>query len=300
MLQSRFKKELPFHLMILPAFVITFIYSYGPLFGIVIAFQNFIPAKGLFGKQEWVGLDNFILLSKMFYVLRALENTLYIAFFKMVLGLLVPIVFALLLNEVKNVYYKRSVQTLIYLPHFISWVILGGILIDVLSPSSGIVNQLLSFIGIKPIFFLGDNHWFPFTIITTHVWKEFGFGTIVYLGAITVIDPELYQSAMMDGANRFQQMWHITLPGMRMIIVLMAVLSLGNVLNAGFEQVFNLYSPIVYESGDILDTFIYRFGILEGRYSPATAVGLFKSLVSLIFISISYFSAYKLADYRIF
>jgi len=237
----------------------------------------------------------------MDYFWRALRNTVYIAFFKIVLGLLVPIVFSLLINEVKKgVLFKRTIQTLFYLPHFISWVVLGGILLDVLSPSSGIVNQLLGYLGISPIFFLGDNKWFPFTIIFTSIWKEFGWGTIIYLAAITSIDPGLYESAVMDGANRFQQILFITLPGMAMIIVLRSVLSLGQVLNAGYDQIFNLYNPIVYETGDILDTFIYRFGILEGRYSPAAAVGLFKSFVSLIFISISYYSAYKFADYRVF
>jgi len=287
--------------MLVPGVILTLIYSYGPLAGLVMAFQDFIPGRGFFGRQEWVGFGNFILLSRMDYFWRALRNTVYIAFFKIVLGLLVPIIFSLLINEVKKgVLFKRTIQTLFYLPHFISWVVLGGILLDVLSPSSGIVNQLLGYLGISPIFFLGDNKWFPFTIIFTSIWKEFGWGTIIYLAAITSIDPGLYESAVMDGANRFQQIIHITLPGMAMIIVLRSVLSLGQVLNAGYDQIFNLYNPIVYETGDILDTFIYRFGILEGRYSPAAAVGLFKSFVSLIFITISYYSAYKFADYRVF
>ena len=191
-------------------------------------------------------------------------------------------------------------QTLIYLPHFLSWIILGGILIDVLSPSNGIVNKVLGLIGIKPIFFLGDNTWFRITLIVTDIWKGFGFGTIVYLSAITVIDQNLYEASIIDGANRWKQTWHITLPGMRMVIVLLMLLSLGNVLNAGFDQIFNLYGPIVYETGDIIDTLVYRIGLINAQFGVATAIGLFKSVVSFIFISVSYFLAYRYADYRIF
>lgn len=177
---------------------------------------------------------------------------------------------------------------------------LGGIFLDILSPSSGIVNQIIKAFGGEGIFFLGDNRYFQGTLIVTDVWKNFGYGAIVYLASILTIDMELYEAAQIDGANRWQQTWHITLPGMRMIIVLMLVLSLGNVLNAGFDQVFNLYSKAVYESGDILDTFVYRLGLIDAQYGPATAVGLFKSVVSTLFISVSYFLAYKFADYRIF
>jgi putative aldouronate transport system permease protein len=192
------------------------------------------------------------------------------------------------------------VQTTIYLPYFLSWVVLGGILIDILSPSGGIVNAALKSVGIQPIFFLGDNDWFPGTLVASDIWKNFGYGTIVYLAAITGIDPGLYEAATIDGANRWHKVWHITLPGMRMVIVLLSVLSLGQLLNAGFDQVFNLYSPQVYESGDILDTFVYRIGLLDAQYGVATAVGFFKSLVSLILISGSYFVAYRFAKYRIF
>ena len=223
-----------------------------------------------------------------------------IAFFKIILGLIVPISVAILLNEVRSNKFRRTVQTAIYLPYFLSWVVLGGVMIDILSPSSGIVNQALGFLGIKPIFFLGSNKWFQPTIVMTDIWKGFGFGTVVYLAAITGIDPSLYEAATMDGAGRFQKMWHVTLPGIRMIVVLMCVLSLGNVLNAGFDQILNLYSPQVYETGDIIDTFIYRIGLIDAQFGPATAMGLFKSAVSCLFISVSYHVAYKFFDYRIF
>lgn len=293
-------RELPLHLMILPGMMFILIFSYIPMAGIAIAFQKFIPAKGLFGDQKWVGWDNFEYVLDLPNFVQVLWNTLYISSFKLILGLLVPIVFAILLNELKNEAVKRTVQTSIYLPYFLSWVVLGGILIDLLSPSGGLVNDVLKSFGIEPIFFLGDNKWFPFTLITSDIWKNFGYGTIIYLAAITGIDPGQYKAATIDGANRWRKAWHITLPGMRMVIVLLAVLSLGQLLNAGFDQVFNLYSPQVYQSGDILDTFVYRIGMLDAQYGVATAVGFFKSIVSLILISGAYFFAYRYAKYRIF
>ena len=297
---GRFRKELPFHLMLLPAVILVFIYMYIPLGGLIIAFQKFVPAKGLFGNQKWVGWDNFIYLYHLPGAISALQNTIIIAFWKIILHLIIPITVSILLNEVRSTAFRRTAQTLIYLPHFLSWIIMGGILIDILSPSGGIVNRLLGVFGVEPIFFLGSNDHFRFTLIFTDVWKEFGFNTIVYLAAITNIDPNQYEAATIDGANRFQRMLYVTLPNMRMIIVLMMVLSLGNVLNAGFDQVFNLYSKQVYATGDILDTFIYRIGLIDAQFGVATAMGMFKSVVSTVFISVSYYCAYRFADYRIF
>ena len=162
------------------------------------------------------------------------------------------------------------------------------------------MNNFIEILGLQPIFFLGDNKWFPFTMIFTETWKEFGYGTIIYLAAITGIDPSLYEAAHMDGANRWKQILHITLPGIKTVIVVLMVLSLGNLLNAGFDQIFNMYSPPVYQSGDIIDTFVYRIGLLDAQFGVATAVGLFKSVVSFTFISVSYYIAYKFADYKIF
>jgi putative aldouronate transport system permease protein len=285
--------------MLLPGVILVLIYSYGPMIGIVIAFQKFIPAKGLFHSQ-WVGLDNFRYIIHLPDTFQVLLNTVYIALMKIIAGQVVPIIVALLLNELRKERFKRGIQTLIYLPHFMSWVILSGIMIEVLSPQSGIFNSVLTGLGIDPVFFLGNNQWFPYVLVLSDVWKEFGFSTIVYLAALTSIDPTQYEAALMDGANRWRQTWHVTLPGMRPIIVLLATLSLGNVLNAGFDQVFNLYSPIVYESGDIIDTYVYRMGLINAQFGPATAIGLFKSVVSLIFISTAYFLAYRLTNYRIF
>ena len=259
---AMFRRELPLHFMILPGLALVLLFSYVPMGGLVMAFQDFIPSKGLFGDQKWCGLENFRFVFSLPGFNRALQNTIIIAFWKIVLGLLVPIVFALLLNEIRSVRVSKFVQTICYLPYFMSWVILGGILVDVLS-TGGIVNQALNSLGLDSIFFLGDNRYFRTTAIWSDIWKNFGYGAIVYLAAILGIDTELYEAARIDGAGRWQQTWHVTLPGMRMIIVLMLVMSLGNVLNAGFDQIFNLYSPAVYESGDIIDTFVYRMGVID-------------------------------------
>ncbi|MFD3260031.1 ABC transporter permease [Paenibacillus lentus] len=292
-------QELPLHLMILPGIILTVIFSYIPIMGSVIAFQKFVPSKGIFN-SKWIGLDNFRYMLDMPNFTSVLWNTIFIAVLKIIAGLIVPIIFALLLNELAGAFFKRTIQTIIYFPYFLSWVILGGILIDILSPSSGIVNQFLGVLGIEPIFFLGDDKWFPYTLVLTDTWKTFGYGTIVYLAALTGIDQSLYEAATMDGANRWKQMIHITLPGMLPIITLMTVLSLGNVLNAGFEQVFNLYSPMVYSTGDIIDTLVYRIGLVDAQYGVATAVGLFKSLISFVLIVLSNKLANKYAGYRVF
>ncbi len=289
----------PYHTMLFPGVLLVFIYCYIPMAGIMIAFQKFIPGKGIF-HSPWIGWDNFKFVFTMEDTLQVIYNTVFIAVLKIVVGFVVPILFALLLNEVRKMLFKRTVQTLIYLPHFMSWVILGGILIDILSPSNGLVGKAMTFIGLEPVFFLGRNDWFPYVLVISDVWKEFGFSTIVYLAALTGINPSLYEAAKIDGANRWKQTLHISLPGIVPMIVLVGTLSLGNVLNAGFDQVYNLYSPLVYEKGDIIDTLIYRLGLESAQYGVATALGLFKSLVSFVLIATSYFVAYRFANYRIF
>nr|WP_274655071.1 ABC transporter permease subunit [Paenibacillus humicola] len=293
------KRDYLLHVMLLPALVLVLVYSYYPMFGIIIAFEKFSAFKGFF-HSPWVGFDNFKYVFQMPEFPLVMRNTLIIAIFKIIGNLAVPIIVALMLNEVSKSFIKRGVQTLVYLPHFLSWVILAGILKDILSPSDGIVNHVLGYLGVQPIFFLGDNHWFRFTLIVSDVWKEFGFNTIVYLAALTSISPSLYEAAIVDGASRWKQTLHITLPGIVPIMILLGTLSLGNVLNAGFDQVFNLYNPITYDSGDILDTLVYRIGIVSAQYSVSTAIGLFKSAVSFLLISVSYWLAYRLANYRIF
>ncbi len=297
--RRNFRQNIPLYLMLAPAVVLVLIYSYTPMVGIVMAFQRVLPGKGIFG-SPWVGWDNFIFVLQMPTFFQVLWNTLFIAGLKTIAGILVPVTVALMLNNVTGHAFKRTVQTIIYLPHFLSWVILAGIFIDILSPSDGVVNQMLGWVGIQPIFFLGNDKVFPWTMVATDVWKSFGFGTIVYLSALTDIDPALYEAAVVDGASRWKQTLYITLPGIAGTIIMLTTLSLGNILNAGFDQIFNLYSPLVYRTGDIIDTLVYRTGILNNQYGIATAVGLFKSVVSLILIGTAYKLAAKFADYRIF
>ena len=294
----RFRKELPFHLMLLPGVLLVLIFKYIPMGGLVIAFQDYSPIFGMF-EQEWVWLENFEYVFSMPTFPRVIYNTLFIAILKIIAGIVVPVTFALLLNEVRNIRYKRTLQTIVYLPHFISWVALAGIFLDVLS-LDGIVNRLLTQLGISPIYFLGDEKVFPYTMVVTDVWKTFGWNAIVYLAAITGVDGTLYEAAYLDGAGRLRQTLHVTLPTIMPIVMLMTILSIGNVLRAGFDQIFNLYSPLVYSTGDIIDTFVYRLGILGAQFGPATAVGLFQSLVSFVLITLGYWAADKFAGYRVF
>lgn len=299
---------LPLHLMLIPGIVLLFIFSYIPIFGNIIAFQDYNIMKqntiiSLFlGDIDWAGLKHFRKLFENPDFLIALRNTFLISFYKIAAMFFVPIIFSILLNEIRKTWLKRSIQTFIYLPYFISWVILAGILKQFLG-LEGPVNYILGQVfHVEPVFFLGEKGMFRGIIVLTHMWKEFGFSTIIFLATIVGIDPTLYESAIVDGAGRFKQTWHITLPGMRSIIVLILILSLGNILNAGFDQIFNLYSVPTYEAGDIIDTLVYRltFKLSIPQYSFGTAVGLFKNTISFIMISLSYWMAYKFANYEIF
>lgn len=287
------------YIMMIPALILVVIYSYGPLFGLVMAFQRYDIARGIFG-SPFIGLENFRYLFINPNFPRVIWNTVFMSAMKLVFRFIVPIIVALLLNEVQQIRFKRTIQTVIYLPYFVSWVALSGVFINLLSPSDGFVNEIIKALGGEPIYFLGEPKVFPWVMIITDTWKEFGYGTIIYMAALTSIDPSLYEAACIDGASRFQRAWHITIPGLVPIMVLNGILSLGGLLNAGFDQVYNLYNPLVYSTGDILDTYVYRIGMQEAQYDVATAVGLIKSGVSLVLVSASYFTAYKVADYRIF
>lgn len=296
---KKLKREWPYHLMLLPAVVIVFIFSYIPMFGISIAFLDYKPALG-FAKATFVGWDNFKTLFSNPNFGQAMENTIIIAGIKLILGLIVPLALALLLNEIRVSWYKRFTQTIVYLPYFISWVLMAGIIIDIFSPTGGIVNKALGLFGIEPIYFLGDNKWSRFTIILTEIWKNTGWGTIIYMAALTGIDLNLYEAAIIDGAGRWKQMLHVTLPGILPTIVLVGTLSLANVLNAGFDQIYNLMNGVTMESLDIIDTLVYRLGLGNGQFSISTAAGLFKSVISSIFIILSYRLADKFTGYKIF
>lgn len=291
-------RTLAYCLMVLPALVWMVLFNIVPMFGITMAFQDFNPGKGIFG-SKFVWLENFEYMFQMKDVSQIFINTIVIAVGKLLLNVFVPVVFALLLNEIKNVAFKRSVQTIVYLPHFISWVIMGGILLDVFG-LYGPINMILTNFGLERIAFFRISSLFPALAIGTDVWKEFGFNAVVYLAALTGISPSLYEAAAIDGASRWQRMLHITLPGIKPVIVLMTILALGNILNAGFDQIYNIYNQAVYSTGDIIDTWVYRVGLNDLQYSLATAVGLLKSVAGFLLISLSYWIAYKKADYRIF
>lgn len=299
-LQKKKKKNWSLHLMMLPSVTALVIFSYVPMAGIIIAFQKFNPGFGLFGESPWVGLDNFRYIFSLPSIWQVVGNTLILSVAKIIIGTILAIATALLLNECRHRFLKKSVQTIIYFPYFISWIIMAGILADMLSPAKGVINQLITALGGEPVYFLGDNRYFRGTLIVSDIWKNFGYNSVVYLAAITGIDMSLYEAAAIDGAGRWKQTVHVTLPGMSVIIILMVILNMGNLLNAGFDQVFNLYSPGVYESGDIIDTMVFRLGIQQGQLSPSTAVGLLKSGVSLLLISLSYYIADKKFDYKIF
>lgn len=292
------KDTTAWHLMLIPGVIFTAIFAYLPMAGIVMAFQKFNPVKG-FIRSEFVGMNNFEYVFNLPGFYDAVWNTLYISVLKIIFGLVVPLVLALLLNEVVLRRFQKYVQTAIFVPYFLSWVILGGIIKQIFA-LNGPINQMLEGAGVEPIMFLLDNAWFPIVIVITHVWKGMGYNMIVFLASIVGIDTSLYEAAEMDGANAWQRVKYITLPCMMPIILLIGILSLGSLLNAGFDQVLMLYSPVVYESGDIIDTFVYRLGIFDRQYSPAAAVGLFKSFISLILVAFSYWTAYKVSDYRIF
>ncbi|MCJ8013631.1 ABC transporter permease subunit [Paenibacillus sp. KQZ6P-2] len=292
------KRIISYHLMLLPGMLILILFSIIPMFGVVIAFQDFIPGIPIF-KQSWAGLDNFTFMFQLPDSRRIFLNTIIIASMKMIAGIIVPVTFALFLNEVRTRWFKRWVQTVVYLPHFISWVILSGIMVSMLS-LDGIMNRMLSLFGVEPIMFLASNTWFRYIIVGSDIWKEFGFSAIVYLAALAGINPSLYEAAAIDGAGRYRQLRHVTLPGIISTVILLSTLSLGNILNAGFDQVFNLYNPLVYSTGDIIDTYVYRIGLVDGQYGLATAVGLLKSVIAIILIALSYKLAAKFANYRIF
>lgn len=285
-------------IMVTPALIWLVAVNIVPMFGIVMAFQDFNPGKGIFG-SEFVGLENFKYMFQMKDVSQIFINTVVIAVGKLLLNVLVPVIFALLLNEIKNMFFKKTIQTIVYLPHFISWVVMGGILLDVFG-LYGPVNGLLNNLGFDSVAFFRNSNMFRSLAIGTDVWKEFGFNAVVYLAALTGISPSLYEAAAIDGAGRWKRMIHVTLPGLKPIIVLMTILALGNILNAGFDQIYNIYNQAVYSTGDIIDTWVYRVGLNDMQFSLATAVGLLKSVVGFGMISISYLIAYKKANYRIF
>jgi len=274
------------------------IFCYVPMYGIQIAFKDYKFLKGITG-SPWVGLENFKMLFIGSGFLEVFKNTLIISFYKLLFGFPTPIILALMLNEVYNVRFKRVVQTISYLPHFISWVIISGILLQVLSPSSGAVNYIIKLLGFEPIFFMGDSKWFRFTLITSSIWKNIGFSSIIYLATVSSINTELYEAAYIDGATRLKRIIHITIPGLMPVIMIQLILSVGSIINDDFDQIFNMYNEAVYNVADVIGTYTYRMGLVNLQYGFSTAVSLSKNVIAFILIVFTNIVTSRYSEYGI-
>lgn len=277
---------IPLLLMIIPGLLYFIIFNYIPMAGVVIAFKDYKLTEGIFG-SKWVGLENFLLLFRGNEFGTALKNTILISGYKLIFGFPAAIILALLLNEIRSKTYKNFVQTVSYLPHFMSWIVVSGLIISILSPNTGVVNHLIKLLGFKPIFFMSDPKVFRGVLVVTDIWKNVGWNSVLYLAALSSIDNEMYEAATVDGANRWHKVWYLTLPSIVPVISITLILNVGFIMNAGFDQIFNMYSPNVYKVSDIIDTYVYKQGMINFMYSYSTAVGLFKSVVGLILILIT-------------
>lgn len=277
------RNNLDMYALLLPGLAFLLLFKYTPMYGVIIAFMDFNIFDGIAG-SEWVGLQQFVKLTQSEEFVQVFRNTFLISIYKIVILFPIPILVAVMLNEVKRVFFKRAVQTIIYLPHFLSWVIIAGLFVDILSPSGGLVNQIITAFGGKPIVFLMDNHYFRSILVFTAGWKETGWSAIIFIAAIAGIEQEQYEAAAIDGAGRIKQIFHITLPGILPTIVLMFILRLGSLLEAGTEQILTMYNPVVYETGDVIGTYVYRVGLGAMDYSFSTAVGLFNSVIGFVLV----------------
>ncbi|MCR8632111.1 ABC transporter permease [Paenibacillus radicis (ex Xue et al. 2023)] len=271
------------YVLLLPGLLWYFIFRYMPMYGVMIAFKDYNFSKGIWG-SPWVGLKHFEFLfrNQDFYAI--VRNTLVINLYELAFAFPVPIILALLLNEMKNLLFKRAIQTVVYFPHFLSWVVFGGIVIQLLSPNEGLVNNMLRSLGMEPIFFLSKSEFFRPIVVISSILKESGWGAIIYLAALSSIDTEQYEAATIDGANRWQKLVYITLPGIRNTILIMLILKIGYLLDVGFEQIYILYNPSVYDVGDVLSTYIYRVGLQSAQFSITAAIGLFQSVIGFFLI----------------
>lgn len=290
-----YKVHLTLTLMILPTILYFIIFHYVPMYGITLAFKQFKISQGII-KSPWVGLKHFNDLFNLPTFKRALTNTIIISLSKLAAGFPMPIILALMLNEVRHLKFKKVIQTISYFPHFLSWVILAGLFIQLLSPSTGIINHILQAMGMEKIFFMGSNKHFRSILIITDVWKGMGWGSIIYLAAIAGISVELYEAAICDGASRFQRMLYITLPSILPTITILLILNVGGILSAGFDQILNMYNTAVYESADIIDTYVYRTGLEKMKYSLSTAVGLFKNVIGFVLVIVTNYISKKVTD----
>lgn len=280
------KQKKYLYIMLIPCVVYFITFHYVPMYGVLMAFKDFNFSKGILG-SEWVGLDNFKYMFGLDEFYNVFKNSITLSLLRLLLGFPMPIVLALMLNEVRCRQFKRTVQTIMYLPHFISWIVIGGIITNFLSPTWGVVNGVLEKLGMEPVFFMAGTKYFRPIVVITSIWKDAGWGTILYLAAITSISPDLYEAAMLDGAGRWKQMLHVTLPSIVPTIVTLFILRTGTIMNNGFEQILVLQNSQNLAVSEVFETYTYRVGILGGRYSFATTVGLFTSVIGMIMIVIT-------------
>lgn len=287
-----------YYIMLIPGLLFFLVFCYGPMYGLIIAFQDYYPLKGISG-SGFVGLKHFKALFSDPFFLTVLKNTLIISVYKLLIGFPAPILLCLALNEIKNAKFKKIAQSVSYLPHFVSWVVVSGIIIEFLSPSRGPINILLQSLGFDSVFFLAETEYFRGVLVLSDVWKTIGWGSIVYLAAVTGVDPALYEAAEMDGAGRIKKIIHITLPALVPIITVMLIMESGKILNDSFEQVYNFLTPSTYSVGDVISTFVYRMGIQNMQYSFTTAVDLFKNIISFALVLLTNYVARKTNDYAL-
>jgi putative aldouronate transport system permease protein len=281
------------YLMLVPGIIYYIVFRYIPMAGLVMAFEDYKIAAGVFG-SPWVGFKHFHDIFTGPFFGRILFNSFYISFLKLLFGFPAPIVLALMLNEIRRAWFKRTIQTMTYLPYFLSWVIIYGIVLALLSPSSGLVNEQIKALGGQPKNFLTDDFWFIVVLVVSSVWASVGYGAVIYLAALSNISPELYEAATIDGASRLQQVRHISLPGIKPVMILLLILSLGSILDADFSQIYIFYNPQVYQVADIIDTWVFRNGVEQLRIGLATAMGLFRSVVGLVLVLSAHTIAKKL------
>lgn len=287
------------YLLLMPCIIYFIVFNYVPMYGLVLAFKDFKFSKGILG-SDWVGLENFKYLFNLDMFYTVLKNSLRLSLMRLVFYFPIPIILALALNEVPFLRFKRLAQTTIYLPYFISWVVIGGILVNLLSPSWGIVNSVIKLFGGEPVFFLGKAEYFPEVVVGSSIWKTAGWDTIIYLAALSAINPDLYEAAAIDGASRLQRIWHVTLPGIKSTIVILLLLNIGSLMTNGFEQIYMLQNGSNLAVSEVFETYSYRLGIVNGRFSFATTVGLFSSVVGFILLFIADRTAKALGEEGIF
>jgi putative aldouronate transport system permease protein len=297
-LLQRYIKCRYFFFMLIPVIIYFGVFHYGPLYGIVIAFKDFFPLRGVMG-SPWVGFKHFNEIFTGMFFGQVLKNTILISTYKLIFGFPAPIILAVLINEVRHLWFKKTIQTITYLPHFISWIVLAGMFIEFLSPTRGPINIILQDFGLDPIFFLGEPKLFRSVLVVTSIWKGVGWGTIIYLAAMAGVDPELYDVADIDGAGRVKKILQITLPSIMPVIIIMLIFSAGSIINDDFDQIYNLLNNSVLSSGDVISTYVYREGLTKMNYSYATAVGLFKNIVAFGLVLLTNFIARRTSEYAI-